>query len=51
MFTCDRGLSAGYVNGTDVIHLLHCHGAGDSLSVAARSCDKNVTTEKTCSSV
>ena len=42
---------SGYVNGTDVVHLLHRHGAEDSLSVAARSCDKSVTTEKTCSSV
>jgi hypothetical protein len=49
---CSGSAREGYVNGTDVIHLLHCHGAGDSLSVAARSCDKNVTAEKkTCSSV
>ena len=42
---------AGYVNGTDVVHLLHRHGAEDCLSVAARDCDKNVTVERTSSSV
>lgn len=41
----------GYVNGTDVVHLLHRHGAEDCLSVAARDCDKNVAAERTTSSV
>lgn len=39
--------SPGYVNGTDVVHLLHRHGAEDCLSVATRNCDKNVTAERT----
>ena len=39
------------MNGTDVVHLLHRHGAEDCLSVAARDCDKNVAAERTTSLV
>ena len=44
---CYVYICLGYVNGTDIVRLMHRHGSEDSLSVAARECDKVITAERT----
>lgn len=40
IFACDMiGMTAGYVNGGDVVRMIHRHSGVDCLTVATRSSD------------